>query len=185
MSRIGSIPIKAPQTVQIKIQEKILRIEGTEGKIDLRIPDVLKLEHRSDDIKLKRRDETKKTKSVHGLYRQLIHNAIKGVETPWEKKLEVVGTGFNVKLQGEDLVFKLGYSHPIMFKKRDQVKYKVEGSNVAVVLSPDKQIAGQVAQLIKKLKLPDAYKGKGIRYKGERIKLKPGKKVKAVTATTA
>ena len=182
MSKIGSLPIQVPGTVEIKIEQNSIYIKGREGELYFNIPKVLRMHQEGEKLVLEAANEEKKTKSVHGLFRQLIFNAVKGVETPWIKKLEVVGTGFNVKLQGEDLVFKIGYSHPVIFKKHPKTKYQVEGNNKVVVLGVDKQAVGEVAYQIKKLKTPDVYKGKGIRYEGEIIKLKPGKKVKTTTA---
>ena len=131
---------------------------------------------------IKRNNNEKKVRSLHGLFRQLISNAISGVEKPWEKKLEVVGTGYTVKLQGEDLVFKIGYSHLVTFKKQPGIKYQVEGNNKVTVAGYDKQLVGQVAYQIKMIRKPDVYKGKGIRYLGEKLRIKPGKKAKAAGA---
>ena len=183
MSKIGSLPIQIPTAVTVKTDGGRITIKGKEGELHFAMPKVLQFKHEGDKLKIIARNEEKKTRSVHGLFRQLIFNAIKGVETLWLKKLEVIGTGYNVKLQGEDLVFKIGYSHPVIFKKQLNIKFQVEGNNKVVVLGADKQLVGQVAYQIKILKPPDAYKGKGIRYVGEKIKLKPGKKVK--TTTTA
>jgi len=185
MSKIGSIPIQVPETIQVKINQDAVTVKGKEGEMHFTVPKVLQLRQDGGKLFLKAGDEEKKTKSVHGLYRQLIFNAIKGVETPWRKKLEVVGTGYNVKLQGEDLVFKIGYSHPVIFKKNTYIRFQVEGNNKIVLSGVDKQLVGQVAYQIKILKPTDAYKGKGIRYEGEKIKLKPGKKVKAITTAAA
>lgn len=183
MSKIGNNPIQFSSSVQVRTENDQVKIKGQGGEIDFYLPKVLKFIIEKDKIILKRTDEQKKTKSLHGLYRQLINNAIIGVEVPWQKKLEVVGTGYNVKLQGEDLVFKIGYSHPVIFKKQPNIRYEVQGSNKVVVLGPDRQLVGQVAHQIRMLKEPDPYKGKGIRYEGEYIKLKPGKKVKTTTTT--
>ena len=190
MSKIGNIPIQVPATVQVKVNQNAISIKGREGEMHFTVPKVLQLKQEGDKLLVKAVNEDlpagrqgKKTKSVHGLYRQLLFNAVTGVETPWQKKLEVIGTGFNVKLQGEDLVFKVGYSHPVVFKRNPNIKFQIEGNNKVVVSGFDKQIVGQVAYQIKMIKPPDVYKGKGIRYEGEKIKLKPGKKVK--TSTTA
>ena len=182
MSKIGAIPILIPPGVQIKIDKNSISISGKEGHLNFNLPNSLEINPEKDKLIIKAKNDAKKTKSVHGLYRQLIYNAVKGVETPWSKKLEVVGTGFNVKLQGEDVIFKIGFSHPVLFKKQQNVKYQVEGNNKVIVLGIDKQMVGQVAYQIKMLRKPDVYKGKGIRYLGEVIKLKPGKKVKAAGA---
>ena len=192
MSKIGNIPIKVPVTVQIKVNKNAISIKGREGEMHFTVPKVLQLKQEGDKLLVKAVNEDlpagrqgKKTKSVHGLYRQLLFNAVTGVETPWQKKLEVIGTGFNVKLQGEDLVFKVGYSHPVVFKRNPNIKFQIEGNNKVVVSGFDKQIVGQVAYQIKMIKPPDVYKGKGIRYEGETIKLKPGKKVKTSTMAAA
>lgn len=185
MSKIGSIPIQVPGTIQVKIDQGTITVKGKEGEMYFTVPKVLQLRQEGDKLFLKAAKEEKKIKSLHGLYRQLIFNAIRGVETPWQKKLEVVGTGYNVKIQDEDLIFKIGYSHPVIYKKKPQIKFRVEGNNKLVVLGVDKQLVGQIAYQIKMLKPPDAYKGKGIRYEGEKLKLKPGKKVKATTTAAA
>ena len=185
MSKIGNIPIQVPATVQLKINQNSISFIGREGEMHFTVPKILQLKQEGDKILVKAVNEEKKTKSVHGLYRQLLYNAVKGVETPWQKKLEVIGTGFNVKLQGEDLVFKVGFSHPVLFKRNPKTKFQVEGNNKVVVLGVDKQIVGQVAYQIRMIKPPDVYKGKGIRYEGETITLKPGKKVKTSTMAAA
>ena len=155
------------------------------------LPDNIKQEKKIEFIKkenglsVKRSNEEKKTKSIHGLYRQLINNAVLGVQKLWEKRLKIVGTGYTVKLDKDDLVFKIGYSHPVIFKKVPGIKFQVEGNNKAVVLGSDKQLVGQVAYQIKILKKPDVYKGKGIQYEGEKLRIKPGKKVKAAGAAAA
>lgn len=179
MSKIGEKPIKIGERTNATFNKQNIFIKGQEGEISIEIPSTLEIEINDKLIYIKRKDESKKTKALHGLYRQLISNAVLGVEKLWQKRLEVVGTGYGVKLQGEDLVFKLGYSHPIIFKKVEGVKFQVEGTNKVVVSGVDKQLVGQVAFQIKMLKKPDVYKGKGIRFEGEKLRIKPGKKVKA------
>lgn len=178
MSKIGQKPIEVPNNVSVKIEGNLVKIVGPNGEKEIVFPDHLKVNFQEGKILVKRVNEEKKSKSLHGLYRQIIANLVKGVSNLWEKKLEIVGTGYQVKLQGEDLVFKLGYSHPIIFKKQEGLKYQVIGNNTIVVSGVDKQLVGQVAYQIKSLKKPDAYKGKGIRYFGEKLRLKPGKKAK-------
>lgn len=182
MSKIGNVPIQIPTTVQLNIDKATINIKGKEGELHFSLPRGLEFKQEGDKLFIKAKNADKKSKSIHGLYRQLIFNAVKGVETLWSKKLEVVGTGFNVKLQGEDVVFKIGFSHPVLFKKQANIKFQVEGNNKLAVLGVDKQLVGQVAYQVKILRKPDVYKGKGIRYAGEVIKLKPGKKVKAAGA---
>lgn len=178
MSKIGQKPINIPQSVTVEIIENKISVKGKEGRLDFSLPRGIAVEKENDTLLCKRSSDSKQQKSLHGLYRSLLANAVSGVEKLWEKKLEVVGTGFNVKLQGEDLVFKVGYSHPVLFKKEEGVKYAVEGSNKISVKGIDKQLVGEIAYKIKMLKKPDAYKGKGIKYDGEKLRIKPGKKAK-------
>ena len=185
MSKIGQKPIEVPSDVLVKIEEDLVKIKGPNGEKDVFLPAGLTVTLQDNKIIVERVSEQKKVKSLHGLYRQLIDNLIKGVVQPWQKRLEIVGTGYQVRLQGEDLVFKLGYSHPIIFKKQAEVKYQVIGSNTIIVSGVDKQLVGQVAYQIKSLKMPDAYKGKGIRYFGEKLRLKPGKKAKGAEGSSA
>lgn len=182
MSKIGQKSISVPANVMVTIDKKQIVIKGPEGEMQFHVPPGIHLEKNENGVILKRQNEEKKIKSLHGLYRQLIYNAVTGVVKPWEKRLEVVGTGFNVKSQGEDLVFKLGFSHPVVFKKADGIRFKVEGNTKVVVFGIDKQLVGQTAYQIKILKKPDAYKGKGIRYEGEILRIKPGKKAKVAGA---
>ncbi|MEK7633307.1 MAG: 50S ribosomal protein L6 [Patescibacteria group bacterium] len=178
MSKIGEKPIIVSASVNLTIEDDKVIIKGPQGEMSFVVPKELSLTKEKNNLVLKRKNNEKKVRSIHGLYRQLISNAVSGVEKNWEKKLEVVGTGFTVKLQGEDLVFKIGYSHPVIFKKQPGIKYQVEGNNKVTVVGHDKQLVGQVAYQIKIIKKPDVYKGKGIRYLGEKLRIKPGKKVK-------
>jgi large subunit ribosomal protein L6 len=185
MSKIGQKTIEIPSTVNVTITKDNVGVKGPEGELSYRIPVGLKVNKEDAKMTVTRTNEQKRTKSAHGLFRQLIHNAIVGVEKPWVKRLEIVGTGFNVKMQGEDLVMRLGFSHLVVFKKVPGVKYQVENNTKIVVTGADKQLVGQVAFQIKLSRKPDAYKGKGIRYEGERLRIKPGKKAKAAGAPGA
>ncbi len=178
MSKIGQQPILIDQAVSVSVNEKKIKIKGSVGEKEISLPDGLKAVLKDNYLIIERKKEEKKIKALHGLYRQLIANFVKGVVKPWEKRLEIVGTGYNAKLQGEDLILKLGYSHPVIYKKREGIKFEVVGNNQIVVSGIDKQLVGEVANQIRNLKKPDAYKGKGIRYLGQKIKLKPGKKAK-------
>ncbi len=182
MSKIGQKNIEVPQPVTVTIDKKKVNVKGPEGEMTIVVPDKLEVVREENHLTVKRSDDEKKTKSIHGLYRQLIDNAVIGVQKMWEKRLKVVGTGFTVKLDKEDLVFKVGYSHPVVFKKVPGIKFKVEGTNIAVVSGYDKQLVGEIAYQIKILKKPDVYKGKGIQYEGEKLRIKPGKKAKAAGA---
>jgi len=182
MSKVGTKKIVIEEGVMIEVNGNRAVISGPLGKMEIDCPDNLKIRKQDKEIIIERKFEDKKTKSIHGLYRQLVANAAAGVKKSWEKRLEVVGTGFNAKLQGEDLVFKIGYSHPVVFKKQAGVSYKVEGNNKIVVSGIDKQLVGQVAYQIKLIRKPDVYKGKGIKFENEKLRIKPGKKAKAAGA---
>ncbi|MEK7097002.1 MAG: 50S ribosomal protein L6 [Patescibacteria group bacterium] len=182
MSKIGEKEIVLSSTVSVNIDNNKVIIKGPQGEMVFDVPKELTLVKDEKNLTIKRNNNDKKVRSLHGLYRQLISNAISGVEKPWEKKLEVVGTGYTVKLQGEDLVFKIGYSHLVTFKKQPGIKYQVEGNNKVTVAGHDKQLVGQVSYQIKMIRKPDVYKGKGIKYLGEKLRIKPGKKAKAAGA---
>lgn len=185
MSKIGEKAIVIPPSVSILISENEVTVKGKEGQMTVSLPEALSAKLENNVLSVKRQSDIKKVRSWHGLFRTLINNAVIGVEKPWQKRLEIVGTGFNVKLQGEDLVFKVGYSHPVVFKKVAGLKFQTEGNNKIVVSGINKQLVGEVAFQIKIIKKPDPYKGKGIRYEGEMIKIKPGKKVKAAAGAGA
>lgn len=182
MSKIGENPIILSSTVNVTIDGDKVTVKGSQGEMSFVVPMGITLVKEGSNLVVKRKNNEKKIRSLHGLYRQLIGNAVIGVEKPWEKKLEVSGTGYTVKLQGEDLVFKIGYSHLVTFKKQPGVKYTVEGNNKVTVAGQDKQLVGQVAYQIKMIRKPDVYKGKGIKYLGEKLRIKPGKKAKAAGA---
>jgi len=182
MSKVGQKPIIVPATVTLDIAGKEITIKGKEGEMKINYPQSLDLKKDGDKLLVERKSENREVRALHGLFRSLIANAVIGVEKPWEKRLEVVGTGFNTKMQGEELVLKVGYSHPVIFKKQPRVKYAVVGNNKIIVTGADKQLVGQIAYEIKKIKKPDVYKGKGIRYEGEHLRIKPGKKAKTATA---
>ncbi len=185
MSKIGEMPITLPEDVQVEIAGDICTIKGKEGELKITVPSNLKVTVEAQTISLVRKQEDKKTRSLHGLYRSLIANAIAGVQKPWEKRLEVVGTGYNVQLQGENLVLKVGYSHTVTFPQHAGIKFNVEDNNKISISGIDKQMVGQVAQQIKSIKKPDVYKGKGIKYEGEKLRIKPGKKTGATDGAAA
>ncbi|NTU73337.1 50S ribosomal protein L6 [Candidatus Roizmanbacteria bacterium] len=179
MSKIGEKVITVPASVTVEIVDSTVAVKGSKGEIITQLPRAITVEKVDTELHIKRTAEDKQTRSFHGLIRSLIANAVAGVEKPWEKRMEVVGTGFNVKMQGVDLAFKIGYSHQVIFKKVDGVTFQVEGNNKVIITGADKQKVGQVAYQMKMIRKPDAYKGKGVRYEGEIIKTKAGKKAKA------
>lgn len=178
MSKIGQKPVIIPQSVTVEIGDLKITVKGKDGMLVIPLTSGITAVNENGSLLFSRANNSKHQKSLHGLYRSLVSNAVIGVETPWEKKLEVVGTGFNVKLQGADLVFKVGYNHPVVFKKVDGITFAVEGTNKVSIKGIDKQLVGEIAFKVKMIKKPDVYKGKGIKYAGEKLRIKPGKKAK-------
>lgn len=177
MSKIGQKALIVPATVTFTVEGNVVTIKGKLGVLTVELPQGIRVEKGQDNTYLVvRRTDSKELKSLHGTFRTLIDNAIIGVEKAWEKRLEVVGTGFNVKMQGKDLVFKVGYSHPVVYKESEGVTFAVEGNNKVIISGRDKQQVGEIAYKVKMVKKPDAYKGKGIKYEGEKLRIKPGKK---------
>lgn len=179
MSKIGNAPITIASGVSVEVANEVVKVTGPQGAIAISLPDVVSVEKTENTLIVKRSREDKKSRSMHGLYRSILQDAVDGVQKAWQKRLEIVGTGFNAKMQGEEIVLKVGYSHQVIVPKKEGVKFIVEGNNIIVISGIDKQLVGQVAHQIKIIKKPDPYKGKGIRYQGEQLKLKPGKKAKA------
>lgn len=179
MSKIGQKPIQVPASVQVEINENLVTVRGSKGEVAYELPRFITLTRDGETLHVTRKDDSKKQKSAHGLYRSLIANAVKGVDTGWSKRLQVVGTGFNAKMQGAAVALKIGYSHPVIFNPVPGVTLSTEGNNIIIVSGADKQLVGQVAYQIKLSRKPDVYKGKGVRYEGEKVRIKPGKKAKA------
>jgi len=182
MSKIGYKSIDINEGVNAEISDQNIILTAPDGKFNINLPKSLSIEVKDNKIFIDRKKDYKKVKSLHGLYRSLIQNAVSGLTKPWEKHLEVSGTGYSVKLIGEDLEIKVGFSHPVIFKKIDGIKYRVEGNKKIVVFGSDKQKVGEVANKIRSIKIPDIYKGKGIKYVGEILRIKPGKKAKTEEA---
>lgn len=181
MSRIGIMPVKLPDQVQIEIGKMKLSVKGPKGELSVPIPPRIEVKKEEGKIIVSRRGESGSARALHGLTRSLINNAVIGVTEGFKKTLEIKGVGYRVKVEGEKLVLTVGFSHQVDFPKPEGINFEVKGTKVTVV-GIDKQKVGETAAKIKKIKLPDAYKGKGIRYEGEQIKLKPGKAAKGATA---
>lgn len=181
MSRIGKKPIEVPEQVEVKIEGNKVMVSGPKGELSQEIRPEIKVEKKEGKIFVLPKIETKKTKALWGLTRTLIFNMVKGVTQGYEKKLEIEGLGYRATVEGENLVLEVGFSHPVKIKAPEGIKFSVE-KNVITVSGIDKELVGQIAAKIRKTKPPEPYKGKGIRYLGEVIRRKPGKKV--VTAGT-
>lgn len=177
MSKIGNNPVIIDQEVKVTLQEREVHIQGAKGEMTLPLPKKIKLTINENTATFVNTDPNKKTRALHGLTRMLFANAVAGVKEPWSKTLEIHGVGFRVKQEGQNLVFQIGFSHPVTFAVPPQVTATIKGNKITIS-GIDKQQVGEVAAAIKRLRKPDKYKGKGIRYEGEVIKLKPGKKAK-------
>ncbi|GAB3752923.1 50S ribosomal protein L6 [Zhihengliuella somnathii] len=175
MSRIGVRPITIPSGVEVKVDGNDVTVKGPKGELVQTISPIMTLEIEDSVLTVRRPDETRQARSLHGLTRTLVQNMILGVTEGYSKKLEIHGTGYRVVAKGTDLEFALGYSHPITIKAPEGIQLAAEGANKVIVSGISKQRVGEVAANIRKLRRPDPYKGKGIRYEGERIRRKVGK----------
>ncbi len=177
MSRVGKQPIKVPEGVEVLIDQNLVKISKGDKLLVLEINPSIKMEFNSDqrEILVQISAENRNQRSLHGLYRTLIHNMVVGVTDGFTKKLEIVGVGYRAELKGKTLVLSLGYSHPILFKPPVGIQIKAETLTKIEVSGIDKQLVGQVAAKIRSFRPPEPYKGKGIKYEGEHIRRKAGK----------
>ena len=176
MSRVGKKPIEIPQGVEVKVNANKVVIKGPKGELQKEVRPEIGVEAKEGKIFVSFNIKTKKTKAFWGLTRALLQNLIKGVNEGYEKKLGIEGLGFRALLEGDDLVLYVGLSHPIKVKAPQGINFLVE-KNIITVSGIDKEIVSQTAAKIRKIKPPEPYKGKGIRYVGEVIRRKVGKKV--------
>jgi len=176
MSRIGKKPIIIPEKVAVEIDDGIITVKGPQGELTWTYPDKIKVGVDGGQILIERSGELKIEKALHGLVRSIVSNMVTGVSQGYKKVLEIVGVGYKAQVMGDKIVLSLGYSHPIEFQLPEGIKASADPKQVQItLLGIDKQLLGQVAASLKTLRMPDAYKGKGIRNAGERIKLKVGK----------
>ena len=175
MSRIGKLPITVPAGVEVNLNGREVSVKGPKGELSRTIAEGIIIEVEDGTITVKRPDDERESRSLHGLTRSLINNMIVGVTEGFTRKLEIVGTGYRVQAKGSDIEFALGYSHPVSVEAPQGITFTVEGANKLAVSGIDKQQVGEVAANIRKLRKPDPYKGKGVRYEGEQIRRKAGK----------
>jgi large subunit ribosomal protein L6 len=175
MSRIGKSPIPVPAGVEVTISGSDVSVKGPKGTLSLTVASPITVAMADGQIVVSRPDDERVSRSLHGLTRTLIANQIIGVTEGYTKGLEIVGTGFRVAAKGTDLEFALGYSHPITVKPPQGISFAVEGNTKITVSGIDKQAVGEVAANIRKLRKPEPYKGKGVRYAGEVVRRKAGK----------
>jgi large subunit ribosomal protein L6 len=176
MSRIGKLPITVPSGVDVTIDGRTVTVKGPKGTLSHTVIEPITVE-RGDDgaVLVKRPDDERKSRAYHGLSRTLVNNLVVGVTSGYEKRLEIHGVGYRVALKGSSLEFALGYSHPVVIEPPEGVTFAVESPTRFSVSGIDKQLVGETAANIRKLRRPDPYKGKGVRYAGEVIRRKVGK----------
>ena len=176
MSRIGRLPIPVPSGVEVTLAGQDVTVKGPKGTLSHTIAEPIKLEKAEDGtLQVTRPDDQRESRSLHGLTRSLVANMVVGVTDGYAKAMEIRGVGYRVAAKGSDLEFALGYSHPVPVLAPDGITFEVQSPTKFVVKGIDKQKVGEVAANIRKLRKPDPYKGKGVRYEGEQIKLKVGK----------
>lgn len=175
MSRIGRLPIAIPAGVDVKIDGSAVTVKGPKGELSLVVASPIQVSIEDGQVLVTRPDDERESRSLHGLTRTLISNQITGVTDGYTKGLEVVGTGYRVAVKGSSLEFALGYSHSITVDPPAGISFTVEGNNKVTVVGIDKQAVGEVAANIRKLRKPEPYKGKGVRYAGEVVRRKAGK----------
>ena len=177
MSRIGKLPITVPSGVDVSVDDRLVTVKGPKGTLSHTVAAPITVGRGEEGaLEVARPDDERESKSLHGLTRTLVNNMVIGVTEGYEKKLEIVGVGYRVLSKGPtELEFQLGYSHPINFKAPDGITFTVEGPTKFGVAGIDKQQVGEVAANIRKLRKPEPYKGKGVRYAGENVRRKVGK----------
>ncbi len=180
MSRIGKMPIEIPSGVSVEIEGNLVRAKGPKGELSRSFNPELSVVKDGKLLRVTRPSDSREHRSQHGLTRTLIANIVEGVGKGFEKNLEIVGVGYRAEKAGERLVLRLGYSHPVEIDPEPGISFNLETPNKIKVTGIDKEMVGRIAARIKKARIPDAYKGKGIRYAGEKIRIKPGKAGKAV-----
>jgi large subunit ribosomal protein L6 len=175
MSRIGKLPVQIPSGVDVAIEGQQVTVKGPKGTLSHTVVDPITVAREDGAIKVARPDDERDSKARHGLSRTLIANMVTGVTEGYSKTLEIVGTGYRVTAKGSDLEFALGFSHPVVVKAPEGINFRVEAPTRFAVEGIDKQKVGEVAANIRKLRKPDPYKGKGVRYQGEQVRRKAGK----------
>ena len=175
MSRIGKLPISIPDGVEVKITDGVLTAKGPKGEESVKLPGEIEVEIKEKEIIVNRKADDRKSRSLHGLFRTLVSNAVTGVKTPFEKKLEIVGVGYRAAMQGSAINLSLGYSHPVIVEPPKGITITVEANTKITVSGSNKQMVGDIAALIRSKRPPEVYKGKGVKYEGEYIARKAGK----------
>jgi large subunit ribosomal protein L6 len=177
MSRIGKQPVAIPAKVKVEIKGQKIFVEGPKGKLNFDMPHRTGAKIENGNVLVSRQGDDAEARALHGLSRSIVNNMVKGVHEGFVKKLEIQGVGFKAAVQGKMVNLSLGYSHPLMYPIPEQVKVTVEENTKLTIEGPDKQVIGQVAAEIRNYYPPEPYKGKGVRYVGEKVERKEGKTV--------
>jgi large subunit ribosomal protein L6 len=176
MSRIGKLPIEIPQGVEVHVDAGLVRVKGPKGELTQSISRELLIEREDSRLLVKRPSDRKDHRELHGLTRTLIHNMVVGVTEGFQKQLDIQGVGYRAQLRGTTLELSLGYSHPIRFEAPEGIEFEVPQPTQILVRGIDKQAVGEIAARIRRSRPPEPYKGKGIRYAGEHVSRKIGKR---------
>ena len=180
MSRVGRMPIPVPEGVKIEIDKNEVSASGPKGELRRQFSPDISVTLEDGNLLVKRPTDGRVHRSLHGLIRSLLANMVTGVSKGFERQLEIVGVGYRAEKEGENLIIRVGYSHPVKVSPLPGISLSVEGNNRIKVSGIEKEVVGQMAAEIRAIRPPDAYKGKGIRYAGEVVHLKPGKAGKAI-----
>jgi len=175
VSRIGKIPIDIPSGVNVAIDGNNVSVKGKLGELSQELGDLVELAVEESKLVLTRKSDDKSGRSQHGLYRSLLNNMVKGVSVGFEKSLDIIGVGYRASKKGNDLEILIGYSNPVSIKAIDGITFDLPNQNLIIVKGIDKQKVGEVANMIRNVRKPEPYKGKGIKYKDEVIRRKVGK----------
>ena len=179
MSRVGEMPITVPSGVTVSIKKDQVTVTGPKGELSRAISPDIAIDQQDNTLTVSRPSDNKEHRSLHGLTRSLVANMVEGVSRGFDKYLEIVGVGYRAEKTGDKLTFRVGYSHLVEVSPLPGVSFAVEGNRVKVS-GIDKEVVGEMAARIRKIRPPDSYKGKGIRYAGEKVRLKPGKAGKVI-----
>jgi large subunit ribosomal protein L6 len=176
MSRIGKIPIPLPSGATVAVEEGIVKVKGPKGELAQSILELTSVKIEDNNIIVERANDSKRARAMHGTLRSVLANLVHGVTQGYERKLQIIGVGYSVVGSGNTLNMKLGFSHPVDFTLPDGVSAQVDRGNIITLSSNDKQLVGETAAKLRRLRPPEPYKGKGVRYFDEHVRIKEGKK---------
>ena len=179
MSRIGRQPIEIPSGVQVTVGDgNVITVTGPRGELQQRVHETITVVAQDDTVRVERPNDEGFSRSLHGLTRSLVANMVEGVTKGFEKRLQIVGVGYRAAMKGSDVELQVGYSHPVLVSKPEGIEFEVPTPTQIVVRGSDKQLVGEIAANIRKVRKPEPYKGKGIRYENEYVRKKAGKAAK-------